>query len=170
MSQERRNDIGPGWRVFQVLALVSAVSWLFSYTLYGDPLGRLAPEWGSIVWVLSPIISIFIVGIAVAPERLSFMTERRWTGYAARAVLLVVSALWMVNVFVGTPMVDKLFTVPLEPSGMIPLYGGVFLHVVFQHWFQTLAGIVLALVPGQFATITESPTPAGVQCAVVDCE
>lgn len=170
MSRERRNDIGPGWRAFQVVALLSAVSWLFSYTLFGDPLGRIEPAWGSIVWVLSPIISIFIIGIAVAPEKLAFMKEGNWMGYGARVLLFVISALWMVNVFVGTPMVDKLFATPLDQSRMIPFFGGVFLHVIFQHWFQTLAGIALALVPERFSTITESPTPAGVQCAVVDCE
>jgi hypothetical protein len=50
---------------------------------------------------------------------------------------------------------------------MIPFAGGVFLHVVFQHWFQAIAAIAVALVPQQFDTLTESPTPAGVQCALV---
>jgi hypothetical protein len=30
--------------------------------------------------------------------------------------------------------------------------------------------LAMALLPGQFTSLTESPTPAGVQCAVVDCE
>lgn len=46
----------------------------------------------------------------------------------------------------------------------------MFLHVVFQHWFQGLVAVTIALVPEQFATLTESPTPAGIQCAVVQCE
>lgn len=169
MSERDANRIGLGWRLFQIVALISAVSWLFSYLLFGDPLGRLEPAWGSIVWVLSPIISIFIIGIAVAPERLSFLQQSDAKGIAARSVLLLVAGLWMVNVFVGTPMVDKLFAEPLAASRVIPAFGGVFLHVVFQHWFQALAAITLALVPEQFSTITDSPTPAGVQCAVVEC-
>lgn len=169
MSTSQPGSIGPGWRLFQVVALISAVSWLFSYLL-GDPLSRLEPAWGSIVWVLSPIISIFIIGIAVAPEKLSFMKEGSAAGLVARGLLLIVAGLWMVNVFVGTPMVDKLFTEPLAASRMIPAFAGVFLHVVFQHWFQSLAAVALALVPEQFSTITDSPTPAGVQCAVVECE
>lgn len=168
MSEENRS-IGPGWRVFQLVALVVAVSWLFSYFVVSTP-SLPDPEWGSVVGFLSPIIAIFIIGIAVVPEKLSFMQENNWKGLSARALLGVLSVLWMINVFIGTPMVDKLFTIPLQESGNLPIYGGVFLHVVFQHWFQTLAGLAMALVPKQFAALTESPTPAGVQCAVVDCE
>jgi hypothetical protein len=46
----------------------------------------------------------------------------------------------------------------------------VFLHVVFQHWFQAIAALGFALVPQQFGTLTGSQTPAGVQCALVNCE
>lgn len=169
--------ISTGWRVFQVVALLTALSWLMSYALFVTPFGWVGPmfggelpAWGDVVFDLSPIVSIFVIALAVFPERLSFLTEGSgWTTTVARAVLLILPALWMVNVFVGTPMVDKLITVPLQPSRMIPTFGGVFLHVVFQHWFQSIAAIVLALAPQQFSTLTESPTPAGVQCAVVDC-
>ena len=107
------------------------------------------------------------------PERLSFLTRGDdWTSTATRAILFALPVLWMVNVFIGprSVMIDKLIAQPMNPSKMIPFYGGVFLHVVMQHWFQSLAAIVLALVPERFATLTESPTPAGVQCAIVDCE
>ena len=169
MPLERSERIGPGWRLFQIVALISAVSWLFSYLVFGNPLGRIEPAWGSIVWVLSPIISIFIIGIAVAPERLSFLQDTDAKGLVGRGVLLFVAGLWIVNVFIATPMVTKLFTEPLAASRVIPAFGGVFLHVVFQHWFQSLAAITLALVPEKFSTITDSSTPAGVQCAVVEC-
>lgn len=168
MSEEHQS-IGPGWRVFQAVALVVAVSWLFSYfVIFGPSVPEL--QWGDIVGFLSPIISLYIIGIAVVPEKMSFMQERNWKGWAGRGLLGVLSVLWMINVFIGTPMVNKLFTIPLEPSGSLPIFAGVFLHVVFQHWFQTLAGLAMALIPQQFATLTESPTPAGVQCAVVQCE
>lgn len=168
MSTSTPRSIGPGWRLFQVLALVSAVSWLFSYLLFGNPLSRIEPAWGSIVWVSSPIISIFIIGIAVAPEKLAFLKKADGAGLAARGLLLLVAGLWIVNVFVATPMVTKLFADPLGASKMIPTFGGVFLHVVYQHWFQSIAA--LALAPETFSTITDSSTPAGVQCAVVECE
>lgn len=169
MSIETSERIGSGWRLFQIVALISAVSWLFSYLVFGNPLDRIEPAWGSIVWVFSSIISIFIVGIAVAPERLSFLQKTDAKSLVARGILLLVAGLWMVNVFISTPMVDKLFAEPLAASRVIPAFGGVFLHVVFQHWFQSLAAITLALVPEKFSTITNSPTPAGVQCAVVEC-
>ena len=166
---KRNKQIGISWRAFQLIALVVAVSWLFSqFVIFGVEVP--AAQWGDIVSFLSPIISLYIIGIALVPERMSFMQAKDWKGYLGRGILGVLSVLWMVNVFVGTPMVNKLFTVPLEPSGALPVYAGVALHVVFQHWFQTLAGLAMALLPGQFTSLTESPTPAGVQCAVVDCE
>lgn len=174
--------IGTGWRVFQVVALLTALSWLASYFLFTTPGAWINPllsgeigfleAWGSIVFDLSPILSIVIIGLAVFPERLSFLTSGDdWKTTATRVILVVLPALWMINVFIGprSVMIDKLIATPLDPSGMIPFFGGVFLHVVFQHWFQSVAAIVLALVPEQFSTLTESPTPAGVQCAVVDC-
>lgn len=174
--------IGTGWRVFQVVALLTALSWLASYLLFTTPGTWIGPlvageigfleAWGSIVFDLSPIISIVIIGLAVFPERLSFLTRGDdWKPTAMRALLFVLPALWMINVFIGprSIMIDKLIATPLNPSKMVPFFGGVFLHVVLQHWFQSVAAIVLALVPDRFSTLTESPTPAGVQCAVVDC-
>ena len=155
--------------MIQLFALVVAVSWLYSkFVIMG--VGIPEAKWGKIVGVLSPIISLYIIGIALVPEKMSFMQESNWKGYLGRGLLGVLSVLWMVNVFIGTPMVDNLFTMPLAASNALPVFGGVALHVVFQHWLQTLAGLAMALVPQQFSTLTESPTPAGVQCAVVDCE
>lgn len=171
-------NISTAWRVFQIVALLTALSWLVSYALFVSPFGWVGglfngelPAYGDVVFDLSPIVSIFIITLAVFPERLSFLTSGNGIGTGvARAVLFVLPLLWMVNVmFGGSPMVDKLITVPLDASRMIPLPGGVFLHVVMQHWFQSIAAIALALAPQQFSTLTESPTPAGVQCAVVDC-
>ena len=165
----RSQRIGPGWRVFQLIALVVAVSWLYSqFVEFGVQIPD--AQWGAVVIFLSPIISLYIIGIALVPERMSFMQEANWKGYLGRGLLGVLSVLWMVNVFIGGQMVDRLFTMPLAASKALPFFGGVLLHVVFQHWFQTLAGLAMALVPQQFSALTESPTPAGVQCAVVDCE
>jgi hypothetical protein len=173
------NTIGTGWRIFQVLALLTALSWLGSFLLFSEPYGWVAglfagelPEWGTLVFDLSPIVSIILILLAVAPGQLRFMEGDDWKAYLVRAVVLVLPALWMLNVFVGPRqvMIDKLIATPLDPSNMIPLWGGVFLHVVMQHWFQSIAAIAFALVPEQFDTLVESPTPAGVQCAVVECE
>lgn len=173
------NGISIGWRVFQVLALLSALAWLASYVLFVEPfswvgplLGGEPPEWGAVVFDFSPVVSVIVILLAVAPDRLRFMMGDDWTAYATRAIVLLLPALWMINVFVGPKslMIDKLITQPLNPSKMVPLFGGVFWHVVFQHWFQSIAALGFALVPDQFETLTESPTPAGVQCAVVQCE
>lgn len=170
-EQEQQIEIGLGWRLFQIIALVVAVSWLASYVLFGTPLDRLMTfEWGQIVWVLSPVISIFIIGMAVVPEKLAFIHESGPKGYGTRFLLFLIATLWMVNIFIDTPMVTMLFEDPQGASKMIPLYAGVFLHVVVQHWLQALAAISIALVPAQFATLTQSSTPGGVQCAVIDCE
>jgi hypothetical protein len=167
--------------VFQAVALLTALSYIVSYILFVDPVARISTAlsgsvpfldaFGSVVSALSIIVALIVVALALVPEWFSVLSESSGAkGIALRAVVLVVPALWMVNVFIGTPMVDKLITIPFDASGMIPFAGGVFLHVVFQHWFMSVAAIALALVPGAFATLTESSTPAGLQCAVVQCE
>jgi hypothetical protein len=171
--------ISNGWRVFQLLGLLVALSWLVSFVLQSEPYAWLPglaagdlPSYSTLVFDLSPILSVVLILLAVAPDRLSVLTEYNWKGYTARAILIILPVLWMLNVFVGprSQMIDNLITTPLDASGMIPFFGGVFLHVVFQHWFQALTALAVGLVPGQFGTLTESPAPAGVQCAVVDCE
>ncbi|MFT4922842.1 MAG: hypothetical protein ACI8XM_002061 [Haloarculaceae archaeon] len=170
-------DISIGWRVFQLLGLLTALSWLASYILFASPfqwVGPLfagtLPEWGAVVFDFSPIVSLIVILLAIAPDRLRFADGGTTLAYAARAIIFIVPALWMVNVFIGTPMVNKLIAEPLNASRMIPMFSGVFLHVVFQHWFQAIAAIGFALVPNQFGSLTDSASPAGVQCAVVQCE
>lgn len=172
-------EITTAWRLFQVVAFLAALSWLVSYVLFVDGYTALTEGLGEgffgmvggVVYGLSPIVSILLLGIAFSPESFAFLDDRNWTAWVTRAVIFLVPFLWMANVLLGSsPMVDKLFTVPLEQSQALPVYGGVFLHVMFQHWFQGLAAITIALVPEKFAALTESPTPAGLQCAVVDCE
>ncbi|MEF8978192.1 MAG: hypothetical protein V5A39_04885 [Haloarculaceae archaeon] len=74
---------------------------------------------------------------------------------------------------VSNERVDDPFGVTVDPLGsskMVPFFAGVFAHVVLQHWFQAVTALVFALVPEKFGTLIESESPAGVQCAVVDCE
>lgn len=175
----RSGRIGTGWRVFQILALLSALGWLVSYVAFtafdgafswvGPMFAGEIPAWGDVVFDISPIVSVLVILLAVWPSALQFMQKDNWQAYLARVVAFLIPAAWMLNVFVGTPMVDKLITQPLAPSGQIPFFAGVFLHVVFQHWFQAIAAIAFSLVPDQFETLTASETPAGIQCAVVDC-
>lgn len=171
------NEIGVGWRIFQVVGLVVALSWIVSYidmggytflSSGGGPPG--IPGLGSVIFFLSPIVSVVLLVLAVKPDWLDIVDENSTRGMAIRAVVLLFPLLWMINVFIGWVMVDKLITDPLGASKAVPMFGGVFFHVVFQHWFQSLATLVLGLVPDQFDTLTESPSPAGIQCAVVDCE
>lgn len=174
------DGISTGWRVLQVVALLSALSWLVSYVLFVDGYTALTEGLGGagifdtiggIVYGLSPIVSLVVVAIALWPGAFSFLNDGDAKAVVARAVIFAIPFLWMANVLLGgSPMVDKLFTVPLQQSMALPVFGGVFLHVVFQHWLQGLIAITIALVPEQFATLTESPTPAGLQCAVVQCE
>lgn len=162
--------ISSAWRVFQVVGLLVALSWLGSWWIL-EGYSRITEGYGGVVFALSPLVSLVIIAMAVSPGSFAFLDDGDWKAWTARIVIFVIPFLWMYNVmFGGSPMVDKLFTVPLEGSQALPFYGGVFLHVVFQHWFQGLVAITIALVPEQFATLTESPSPAGIQCAVVDCE
>lgn len=175
-ATDGRGTIGLGWRVFQILGLLTALSWLGSYVLFVRPFGWVGgllsgtlPDYGTVVFDISPIVSVIVILLAVWPRSLRFLQGQSNGAYVLRAIVFVIPALWMVNVFTGTPMVDKLITVPLEGSRMIPLFGGVFLHVVFQHWFQAIAAIAFSLVPDQFEALTASEAPAGIQCAVVEC-
>lgn len=176
---DRSGGVGLGWRVFQVLALGSALAWLYSYFAIYAPGGAFTwvgplfdgqlPAYGDVVFDISPVVSVLVVLLALWPSSLRALQGRSKQAYALRAIAFIIPALWMVNVFVGTPMVDKLIGQPLNESRMVPVYGGVFLHVVLQHWFQSIAAIAFTLVPEQFDTLTASETPAGLQCAVVDC-
>lgn len=162
--------ISSAWRVFQAVGLLVALSWLGSWLLV-EGYARVGEGYGGLVFALSPLVSLVIIAMAVSPGSFAFLNDGDWKAWTARIVLFVIPFLWMYNVmFGGSPMVDKLFDIPLQQSKALPIYAGVFLHVVFQHWFQGLVAITIALVPEQFAALTESPTPAGLQCAVVDCE
>ena len=181
-TQDGTGGIGTGWRLFQVMILAIATSWLLSYALFRDPVALLSTarsadatlleRWGALVLACSPVMSLIIVLLAVAPDRLAFLQGDGWRAAAARALLLAVAGLWTLNVFIqfltGPSMLDKLLAEPMAPALVAPVTGGVFFHVVFQHWLQALAAIVLALAPEKFSALTESPVPAGVQWTVLD--
>lgn len=170
-------DISTGWRAFQAVALISAVSWLLSYILFVQPFAwvgplfanGVVPKWGNVIFDISPLLSVVIILMAVAPRTLAFMDDDDWLGIIARSLLAFYAAAWMINVLIATPMVGMLFEQPLAASKMVPVFGGVFFHVVIQHWFQAVAGFVFAVASDPFEVLTEAPTPSGVQCAVVDC-
>lgn len=174
--QAQGDGVGIGWRVFQIVALLSAVSYIAGW-IYGDPSRYLAglgsadlAAYTGIISFLSPIVSVFLIVLAIAPDSLSWLTDAETTpAKVTLGFLLALTVAWMVNAFF-TPMYTKLVTVPMDPSGVLPITGGVFLHMVFQHWFQSIATVVLAVAPKTFKDITDSPTPAGLQCAVVECE
>lgn len=171
---------GMGWRAFQIVGLVTALTWLVSYvvflngyeafqTIFGlsNPLYIL----GGIGYGLSPIMSLALVVIAFWPGALGRLTRSDLPALVARAVLLVVPTLWLGAVFLGdSSMITAMVNAPLGRSSALGIVGGNVIHVVFQHWFQGSVAIALALVPSRFGTLTLAERPAGIQCAVVGCE
>lgn len=183
MAQPRTRDaihapaaVGVGWRTFQLLGFLTAISWLVSYALFLDGytalfavFGTGNPLWmaGGIAYFLSPVISLVLIAIAVWPGALSVLNGEDAKAVAARSVLFVIPVLWMVVVFVGgSAMMYEMLHDPLGPTMALPVAGGAFFHVVFQHWFQGLTSIALALAPEQFRTLTDSDRPAGTGAVV----
>lgn len=170
---------GIGWRLFQVVGLVTALSWLVSYAVFLDGYTALTvvfgisnPVWflGGLAYFLSPVVSVVLIAIAVWPRALAFLDRSNASALAARAVLVLVPLFWMGVVFVGgSAMMGELLAAPLGGTLALPVPGGAFFHVVFQHWFQGLVAIALGFVPEEFATLTDADRPAGIQCAVVQC-
>jgi len=168
---------GAGWRLFQLAGLLTAITWIASYFLYLDGYTALQVVFGTsnLLWFLggigyflSPLLSVVLIGMAVWPRAFSFFTRGDTTALAVRAVVFLVPVLWLGSVFVGdTAMINRMLTAPLGHSSALPVVGGATIHVVFQHWFQGLAAMLLALVPERFTPLTDSEQPAGLQCAVV---
>lgn len=167
--------VGIGWRAFQTVALVTALSYVIGWISIDPTRYLVGRETGAemilgLIGFLSPLISIVLIGLALTPNRLSWLTDAdTWTSRILLGLLLGLTLSWMFGALIG-PMYTAFLTQPLSPSGLIPFTGGVFLYMVFQHWFQGIATIVLALNPDWFGNLTDQPTPAGIQCAVVDCE
>lgn len=168
-----------GWRLFQLAGLLIALSWIVSYFLYLDGYTAMQVVFGTsnLLWflggigyVLSPLLSVVLIGIAVWPRALAVLDGTDATALVARAVVFLVPVLWLGSVFVGdTAMIDRMLAAPLGHSTALPVVGGAFIHTVFQHWFQGLAAMLLALAPSRFSTLTDADHPAGIQCAVVQC-
>lgn len=186
MAQAHSRETGPdgslagiGWRTFQLLGLLTALSWIVSYAMFLDGYEALAVVFqpnsvvgavASLAYFLSPLISLVLVAIAVWPRALSALDGTSRVALAARSLLVLVPVIWLGTVFIGAPaMITGMFVDPLGHSMALPVFGGQFVHVLFQHWFQGLAAIALGLVPGRFGTLTHAARPAGLQCSVVEC-
>lgn len=170
---ERR--IGPTWRAFQVIGFIAAVTYIIGWAV-NDPSrylvgnATLLQSATGVVAFLSPIVALIMIGLAVSPESFRPLTQHDTVlAKVTLGAVLVLTALWLVNGLVFTPMYTKFVTTPLNPSMVVPIPGGVALHMIFQHWFMSFSVIALVLNPDGFKTITESETPAGLQCAVVEC-
>lgn len=109
--------------------------------------------------------------LATWPDTLSSLSEKenRWAK-ALLALIFFFTASWLINANVYTPMYTKLVTDPLSPTTVLPIPGGVVLHMVLQHWFQLAAILIFAVWPAKFATLTQASQPAGIQCAIVNCQ
>lgn len=175
MTTEQRNHerVGLGWRIFQLVGLVAGLSYLVGW-LSGNPLryieGMDSPlsAWTGTIALLSPLVAIALIVLAIDPQALAFLRKRTATARILQALFLILTVGWMVNALLWTPMYTKFLTTPLEPAQVLPIPGGVFVHMVLQHWFQSIAVLVLALAPQRFTALTDSPQ-ARVQCAVVKC-
>lgn len=164
-------SLGVGWRLFQLGGFLTAVSWFLSYFLFLDGYTALQVVFGTdnLLWViggigyfLSPLLSVVLIAIAVWPGALAFLNGDGRRALAARAVLFLIPFLWLGSVFVGdTAMVNQMLTNPLGKSVALPVMTGATVHVVFQHWFQGFAAMLLAMVPERFSTLTDSDRPAG---------
>lgn len=176
-APDERGRIHPGWRIFQIIGLLAAVSYIIGWatTNPGSRLDAMRADvssldaWTGLVTFLSPIVGLAMIVLALEPRAFRFMTERSRAGRIAGVLLLLLTAGWFLNALLNTPMYDKLLNTPMSQSKVLPITGGVFLHMVFQHWFMSAAVFVLALAPSVFAPLIRSPRPAGLQCAVISC-
>lgn len=169
-------SIGLGWRAFQVGGLLIAASWLFSYVVFLNGFeawqtifGLENPIWITfgIGYFFSPLLSIVLIAIAVWPGALALLNRGDRRALIARVGLFLVPTMWLGSVFVGdSAMIDAMIRNPLGHSRALPVTGGAFFHVVFQHWFQGFSAMLLALVPSHFATLTNSDRPAGTGAVV----
>lgn len=171
------NPISAGWRLFQLVVLVVAMSYIVGWFIGGPTrfldkaaAGGPVQTWAGLVLFASPLISVLLIVLAIWPNTLAALSEKQ--SLAAKVTLGVIflfTAAWLVNAFLYTPMYTKLVENPMGPAKVTPFTGGLAFHMVFQHWFQSAAVLVFALFPQKFSTLTRSAEPAGLQCAVVEC-
>ena len=176
--RETGSEISLGWRTVQVAVLVVALSYIAGWIIGGPTRfldkaasGGIVQTYAGLVLFASPLISVLLLTLAVWPHALADLAakENFWAKVGL-ALIFLLTAAWLVNAYLYTPMYTKLMTDPLGAAKVLPIPGGVALHMIFQHWFQSAAVIVFAVWPEKFTTLTHSSQPAGVQCAVVDCQ
>lgn len=168
--------VGVGWRVFQVLALIAGVSYIIGWVAAGPASyfdgivesPTALSSYTSVISFLSPIVALAAILLAVDPHRLKLLMRRSPAARAVAVLLLVLTVGWLLN-GMFTPMYEKLVTVPMNESKVLPIPGGVFLHMVLQHWFMSIAVLTLALMPSRFSALIANTRPASLQCAVVRC-
>lgn len=171
------DSISPAWRVFQLAVFVVALSYLVGWYIGGPTRflnkaasGGLVQTWAGLILFASPLISVLLIILAIWPNTLAALSEKKGLGAKVLlAVIFLFTLAWLVNAFLYTPMYSKLLSNPMGPAKVAPFPGGLTLHMVFQHWFQSAAVLIFALFPEKFSTLTQSSQPAGLQCAIVDC-
>lgn len=172
-EQRTHEGVGLGWRIFQLVGLVAGLSYLVGW-LGGNPMryieGMESPltVWTGTIALLSPLVAIALILLAIDPHAIGFLRKRTPAARVGQALFVILTVGWMVNALLWAPMYTKFFTTPMAPAGVLPIPGGVFLHMVLQHWFQSIAVLALALAPQRFTALTDSPQ-ARVECAVVKC-
>lgn len=173
----RIESISPAWRVFQLAVFVVALSYLVGWYIGGPTRfldkaasGGLVQTWAGLILFASPLISVLLIVLAIWPNTLAALSEKKTVGAKVLlGIIFLFTLAWLVNALLYTPMYSKLLENPMGQAKVLPIPGGLTLHMVFQHWFQSAAVLVFALVPEKFSTLTQSESPAGLQCAIVDC-
>jgi len=148
--------------LLRALFLFVGVSWIYSVAHIDMTRGFLG---GSELFVvarhLSLAISMALMVLAVRPSLLRPLLGPKSGATLGFSVLLLVAAgLWQWSLVDG-PMLDKFFDNPMghaKGSGLL-FSGGVFFHVVFQHWMQAAMGVLLAIYPQGFRALIAPELP-----------
>lgn len=146
-----------GWLLFQIVAVVAGLSWFgtlaYRYMILG-PLGSSQ----EIVWALTPVLAVTAVILGIFPRVLTPLSATGWRSRWGlfRLAILGIAVAWIVIVAQG-PMLTRLLVAPFAPAKVMPVLGGVFFHVVIQHWFLSVSAVVLALFPSRFESLWRVP-------------
>lgn len=148
--------------VVRVLFLVVGASWIYSVIRIDLRLGFLG---GSELFVvarhLSLAISMALIVLAVRPSLLRpLLGPKSGAMLGFSALLLVAAILWQWSLVSG-PMLDKFLDNPMgQAKGAgLAFSGGLFFHLVFQHWIQAAMGVLLAMYPRGFRALIAPELP-----------
>lgn len=147
----------------RALFLVVGVSWIYSVIRLDIRFGFLG---GSDLFMvarhLALVISLTLMVMAVRPSLLRPLLGPKSGATLAFSVLLLVAAgLWQWSLVDGPMMgkfLDNPFTGQAKGAGLL-FSGGVFFHIVIQHWLISAVGVLLAVYPQGFRALIAPEVP-----------